>query len=198
MASTEMPRNARAFTAIATVAAGLLFGLAVWRATRPKPGAPRVPGALVQGRVVSEEGHGIEGLRVVIADRAGVTAVDGAFAIAGLVPGRHQLLVAGSGILPAVLDDVPAPAADVKVEVSRAVVLAGQVREGGVAAAGADVVASAGNGISRAATTDAGGAFRIEGLGEARYAVIARRGSSAALADGIERFGAGPFGDVDL
>ena len=198
MASTEMARNARAFTAMATLAAGVLFGIAVWRAARPHAGGAGMAGATIMGRVVGEDGRGIEGLAVVIADRGTVTGADGGFALAGLAPGRHGVLVAGSGYLPAVVDGVAAPAADVRVQVARAVVLAGRVSEGGAAAAGAEVVVSAGLEAGRAVTTDGSGAFRVEGLAEGRYTIVARRAESAALMDGVERFGAGPFADVEL
>ena len=203
MASTEIPRNARAFAVAATLAAGVLLVLALARATR-QPASPTVTvtppgGATIVGRVVGQDGHGIEGLRVSVGGRSGVTAAGGAFAIAGLERGPHRLEVTGSGVVPAALAAVDAPAADLIVEVARAVSVAGRVTLDGRPAAGAHVEAAApGLGPPRETTAGADGRFVLGGLAEGSYAVSARAAAAAALVDGVERFGAGPFADVEL
>src|SRR5262245_46058559 len=127
MASTETRRNARAFAAAALgLSTAILLGLLLFWAFRGSGGGAVVPrsatarragGATVLGVRVGAPGEGLPGLLVVAAGHSGLSGEGGAFAIAGLPPGPLRLTVLGAGIVPATVDAVPAPAADLRVEV---------------------------------------------------------------------------------
>jgi hypothetical protein len=203
MASTERPRNARAFAAGATLAAAGLLALAVWRAAeRTTPAAPEAPPprlpapGVLCGQVVATNRSGIAGLRVTAAGRETVTGAQGTFALAGLEPGRHRVRVEGPGIVASEVDDAEGW---VRIAVARTVVIAGRVAEAGRPAVGA-LIQVAGGSLPAPRETVAGadGRFAVVELPEGSYAVTAISGVTAALAADVDRFGPGPFAPLEL
>ena len=150
-------------------------------------------GAPVAGVAIGaelEQGAG----EVVVAE----SGEDGAFALEGLVAGHYRLQVEGPGVLSAEVRFVQAPAAAVRIAVSREVAVEGRVlAPDGRGAPGVAVRLTRG-GQPIEEVSDAAGHFRFAGLAEGTYRVWAYRGAQASGALAADRMGAGPFAPVDL
>jgi hypothetical protein len=124
---------------------------------------------------------------------------DGRFALVGLEPGRHRLIVEGTEIFTAEVRFVPVPSDDVRIVVARRVQIAGRVVDAGQPVVGATVEIS-GDSIAgrRTTTTTADGAFAFDVLPEGTFQVWGWQGDLAARAQRVPRLGAGPFAPVLL
>ncbi|MEO8702805.1 MAG: carboxypeptidase-like regulatory domain-containing protein [Kofleriaceae bacterium] len=130
---------------------------------------------------------------------APATAVDGRFAIEGLVAGRHRIRVVGPGLLPAEVRFVPVPSDEARIVVARQVSIEGTVSDAGAAAPNVTVgVRGEAIGGAIEAKSDAKGAFKFADLPEGRYQLYAWQGTHAARAIRVNRLGAGPFQPVAL
>jgi hypothetical protein len=183
--------------------------------TASRGGAPALPAAAgpgIEGRVVDGTGAPIAGVGVsALAEEpvpvgaqgdGGLAAVgtatdaSGRFRLAGLAPGHYRVRLEGGGVVAAEVRFVEAPQSGLDLVGSREVAIAGRVvGEGSVAGVAVTALGELG-----AAThvTDEAGRFRLTGLAEGVYRVWAARGERGSLAARLERFGAGPFKDVEL
>lgn len=153
-------------------------------------------GAAIAGAVVTarpESGDGDEPVA------AAGTGADGSFELRGLSPGVYRLAVEGVDLFPAEVRFIDVPGRDVRVVVARRVAIHGRVTESGAPVAGAVVAVAGGGALDPiVATTDDAGAFAFDDLVEGDYRAWAYRGDRAARAVLLDRFGAGPFDDVEL
>ena len=127
------------------------------------------------------------------------TALDGRFAVEGLVPGRYRIRVTGPGLLAAEVRFVPVPSDAARIVVAREVAVDGVVTDGGKPA-GAAHVGLRGEAIGGTieTTADDKGAFHFPNLPEGRYQLFAWQGAAAARAVRVNRLGAGPFAPLEL
>jgi Carboxypeptidase regulatory-like domain len=127
------------------------------------------------------------------------TAADGRFELLGAEPGPYRVRVSGRGIFSAELAAVPIPGPDVSVVVARKVSIAGRVTERNQPVTGATVDIS-GDAIGGTVelVSGPGGAFALPVLPEGAYDVVAYRDDLASPTLHLERFGAGPFAEVEL
>jgi protocatechuate 3,4-dioxygenase beta subunit len=185
--------------------------------TASRGGAPALPAAAgpgIEGRVVDGTGAPIAGVGVsALAEETGAlgdeddgglaaivagTATDagGRFRLAGLAPGHYRVRLEGGGVVAAEVRFVEAPQSGLDLVGSREVAIAGRVvGEGSVAGVAVTALGELG---AATAVTDEAGRFRLTGLAEGVYRVWAARGERGSLAARLERFGAGPFKDVEL